>query len=384
MDREYKNLVTGICEDHKLFEQEKFNVFTAMHYRTDERRLHSRFISFLLNPDASHKKGTTFLELFLSTIELKPFDTHSIDTSSITVYPTEEEKKEKEKIDILIISKSSNSEIIIENKIFASDSNKKEEEKVTPQLMVYYESRHKKNPDRNIYLVYLTLDGKDPSFKKNFTVSCLNISYIKHIPKWLKLCLNEDLTSELRLAIQQYLTLIYSITNNYKLALALKNTIKLENRDIAHRFWCQDPQSMPAKEKLVLTQFKHIKWHTVHEFYTLLTEKLKKEFETLVEGLTEKEITAKAHNNSIRGLRIHFTLYNKVFYISNDGQGFTMGIHHKNEKNEHRDFSFNQKDKMILSDFSNLSTFSLIDSTETSRIVDMMINEMRLFIEENK
>ncbi|WP_287828528.1 PD-(D/E)XK nuclease family protein [Bacteroides sp.] len=379
MDTEYKNLVTGICEDHKLFEQEKFNVFTAMHHKTDERRLHSRFISFLLNPNASHKKGATFLELFLSTIELKPFDTHSI-----TVYPTEEEKKEKENIDILIINKSSNSEIIIENKIFASDSNKKEEEKVTPQLMVYYKSRLKKNPDRNIYLVYLTLDGKDPSFKKNFTVSCLNISYIEHIPKWLKLCLNEDLTSELRLTIQQYLTLIYSITNNYKLALALKNTIKLENRDIAHRFWCQDSKSMPAKEKLVLTQFKHIKWHTVHEFYTLLTEKLEKEFDPFVEGLTEKEITAKAHNNSIRGLRIRFTLYNKVFYISNDSQGFTMGIHHENEKNKHRDFSFNKKDKMILSDFSNLSTFSLIDSTETSRIVDMMINEMRLFVEENK
>lgn len=380
MNSNYGNTVNEICKKHKLFDQEKFNVFSVMHYPTDERRLHSRFISFLLDPNASHNKGAIFLNLFLKSI--KSISLNDFKTDSITVYPTEIDKKEKDKIDILIIDKNNNREIIIENKIYAPDSNKLEEDgTITPQLIHYRSVRKKKKPNSKIDLIYLTLNGKMPSYYEKFE-ELHRISYMSGIRNWLKSCLKEDLSSELRLAIEQYRRLVLSITNDYELALDLKNSISLSNIDQAREFWYQKAGNTSSTEKIVLEQFKHIKWHTVHELYTLLKNGLEKTLETTVEGLTEKQITSLTHNNSKRGLRIHFTLYQKVFYISNDSKGFTMGIHNENKLYE--DFSFNKKDKIVLSDFSDSSTFSLIDSTKSSQVVNTMINEMKLFVEKNR
>lgn len=376
MSDTYARTVNKICERQKLFDEEKFNILSVMHHQTDERRLHSRFISFLLNPNASHNKGNVFLNLFLKTIRLNDFE-----TDSITVYPTEDEKKEKDDIDILIINKNSNREIIIENKLFAPDSNKLENGKVIPQLMNYFSKRNINN--KGINLVYLTLGGKAPSHKDYFTEECILISYLDHIINWLKSCLEEDLTPELKYAITQYRNLVYRITNNYELALALKDTIKSDQLDNAYQYWTQTPNDK-CPEKLILEQFKHIKWHAIHEFYTRLKDELEKSLNTPIEGLTENKITSKAHKNSRRGIQIHFIRNNKTFYISNDTKGFTMGIHNENSENEYEHFSFNKKNKIDFSDFSSRSTFNMIDHNKANEIIKSIVAEMKEYVNKNK
>lgn len=37
-----------------------FNIFSALHIIEDERRLHSRFISYLLSPKSKHGMGDAF------------------------------------------------------------------------------------------------------------------------------------------------------------------------------------------------------------------------------------------------------------------------------------------------------------------------------------
>ena len=42
-----------------------FNIFTTLLNKSDEVRLHSKFLHFLLNPAADHSQGSLFLDLFL-------------------------------------------------------------------------------------------------------------------------------------------------------------------------------------------------------------------------------------------------------------------------------------------------------------------------------
>ena len=45
--------------------EETFNLFSILLNERDEVNLHSRFISVLLDPEAPHKMGSTFLSLSL-------------------------------------------------------------------------------------------------------------------------------------------------------------------------------------------------------------------------------------------------------------------------------------------------------------------------------
>ena len=85
--------------------EERFNIFSALHKENDERRLHSRFISVLLQPKGKHGKGRLFLKLFIDQVkELEEF----ILNDSTLVYPKENDKKENSNIDINVVDLSYN------------------------------------------------------------------------------------------------------------------------------------------------------------------------------------------------------------------------------------------------------------------------------------
>src|SRR5690554_570520 len=104
-----------ISEEHQLFNYNRFNIFKVMFKQHDEKYLHSRFISFLLDPKGSHKQGTKFLELFFEVMGISNFS-----LEGIKVNPNELERGEVHNIDILI-QNSAKQAIIIENKFFAKD-----------------------------------------------------------------------------------------------------------------------------------------------------------------------------------------------------------------------------------------------------------------------
>lgn len=203
---------------------ERFNVFRILEVTSDEVRLHSRLLGELLNPKGSHGRGDVFLKLFLNLIKSKS----DIFTPQLTRFNTaiaivkieyhipayiSSDKLEGGRIDIKIESGQEN--IIIENKIYAGDQYN--------QLIRYY------NFDRTAPLIYLTLDGKEPSefscrddkssihLKSNEHFQCL--SYKQDIVTWLKECIKE--TEKLPIVketIQQYIHLINSLTfqTNYE------------------------------------------------------------------------------------------------------------------------------------------------------------------------
>lgn len=192
---------------------EHFNVFDVLGVRTNELS-HSAIIGNLLNVKGKHGQKDAFLKLFINEIRDKFHDENR--NLIITNFKTENSFLQIEKgigrvdlennfggrIDILLNDGKSN--IIIENKVYAGDQDK--------QLLRYFEF------DKNAPLLYLTLDGKEPSANSKNDLKVSNqficISYKVEIKNWLEKCIKEMVNKPIiRETLNQYLYLINLLTN---------------------------------------------------------------------------------------------------------------------------------------------------------------------------
>ena len=190
----------------------KFNIFSTLHKEHDERRLHSRFISVLLQPMGTHGQGDLFINQFIDVLNNYEYFDISIDYDRTKVYPSERDKKENNNIDILIIDRHNKLAVIIENKIYAGDSNNKK----GGQLERYIDHVVKQEGIKleNIFTIYLSLDGHQPSeksirkYKNNAKWDAL--SYEELIITWLTKCINSNQINDpfLTSVINQYIKLL--------------------------------------------------------------------------------------------------------------------------------------------------------------------------------
>ena len=185
---------------------ENFNIFKILKLESSEVRLHSSFLAELLNPKGSHGQQDIFLKLFIQSF---CFKNNLVDTESCKVAIEKHtgfissDGTEGGRLDI-VISDKYNNHIIIENKIYAGDQ--------ANQLTRYY--KYSNNSD----LIYLTLDGKDPSDgSKGDLVNGTHFkcySYKSDILQWLELCRKEvTIYPIVRESLTQYINLIKHLTN---------------------------------------------------------------------------------------------------------------------------------------------------------------------------
>lgn len=241
----------------QIDQTDNFNLFTVLRDITDEVNLHSKFIFEILNPKGSHNQGEIFLSLFLETAGIENF---SIKDVMI--------RKEANKIDILITNNSGQA-IIIENKIGARDRLK--------QLYNYYNFLIRKGfKKENIFIIYLTPDGKEPSedslgdllFDEHLTKFLVNISYQNHVDLWLKKCIKEiALFPTLRESLVLYKKTVNDMTGNSMKDAEKIEIIKLvsENNNAAQVF------------KLV-SNWDHVRWHTEWDFWNELESLISKKY----------------------------------------------------------------------------------------------------------
>ncbi|MGZ2372029.1 PDDEXK-like family protein [Ancylomarina sp. YFZ004] len=281
--------------------EEKFNIFTSLHKPHDERRLHSRFISVLLQPLGTHGQNAFFLKTFINQIkELYSFPI----TKDTIVYPSEIDKKENNNIDILVINRVDNKCIIIENKIYADDSNLKS----GGQLERYIDHvvENEKISLDDISVLYLTLDGHEPSEtsigkylnKKNVVL----ISYSEHIIPWLEICVKDVFNQPfLRESIIQYIKLLNKMTGN---------SSSREERLAYKQLISSSENNLKSAQKLY-DNFKHIKWHAVHEFWCTLQEMfVDSEKCEVIKPFDKNSIKESKTNNCITDLT-HYEVYRK-------------------------------------------------------------------------
>lgn len=372
-------------------ENNRFNIITALHKERDEENLHSRFISYLLSPTSGHGMNAVYTELFIRDI-LK-LNSVEFNLSDFKVFPNERQKSEYKYIDILIVNKAQSQAIIIENKIDAKDCN--DESKIDGykgQLERYYntikrgiDKDDKPCPEyqcNDVYVYYLS-NNAQPSedsigMLKNEPKSWRNeniISYEYNIREWLRKCIEStpEKRSMLKEFIQHYLKLIDKITHN---------DMPTEERIDLKRIVSENIES----SKYLIDNFKHVKWHTVYEFWKALFEQLRSanyqpelypaqsNVKETQDKLFTKTITEVTHLGKDINHGILFDLRNGTrAYISGLGK-LTWGIVEPkmwvNFENEVlQDISF--------SSFSTENTYHLTDKRKMEYAIETIIGEIK-------
>lgn len=242
---------------------EQFNVFSILGVEADEVRTHSAFLADLLNPKGSHRQGDAFLKLFLGLDAIKNSDSGEYKDSG-TFRVRKEASTSQGQIDILLENKEENKEacIVIENKIYAGDQDR--------QMERYYQYATSEGfKEKQIKLVYLTLDGSPPSTESlgnlpEDSVKCL--SYSEDIINWLEECMKlqeVQRVSPIREIVFQYRDLLKQLTGQFTnkgLSMELKN-ILTENKNY---------ELVPALEEMILA----FKVHLQYEFWQELKKKI--------------------------------------------------------------------------------------------------------------
>lgn len=197
-------------QEEKENSGECFNTFKILGVQKNEVRLHSAFLSEILNPSAVHGLGDYFLKPFVrdiakSEIELETKNAEVSVEQSIGAIS--EDGKNGGRFDIAIKFSNPDYLILIENKIDAGDQ--------ISQLQ-RYNNYAKKNYKENYKILYLTVDGHNPSRlslgNSNVPYSC--ISYKKDIKNWLKKCIEKIETRPfVDISVRQYIDVIEELTN---------------------------------------------------------------------------------------------------------------------------------------------------------------------------
>lgn len=200
----------------KLAHGDAFNLFNELGMTTDEVHLHSSFIALLLNPKATHGQGDKFLKPFIEMIEKKrkpELLPMNFDYSNANVCIEKDIGVVKDefggRIDIYIEDNNGH-HVIIENKIYAEDQAK--------QMKRYwnYAQEISHNEESKYCLIYLTLDGHEPSKGslcglKPDDYICLSYKY--DIMKWLNRCMELSVRQPLlRETIIQYIDTLKQLT----------------------------------------------------------------------------------------------------------------------------------------------------------------------------
>lgn len=197
-------------QEKKESSGECFNTFKILGVQKNEVRLHSAFLSELLNPSAVHGLGDYFLKPFVKDVAKieTMLDTKNAEVSveqSIGIISAD--GKTGGRFDIAIKFSNPDYLILIENKIDAGDQ--------ISQLQ-RYNNYAKKNYKENYKILYLTVDGHNPSRfslgNSNVPYSC--ISYKKDIKNWLKKCIEKISTRPfVDISVRQYIDVIEELTN---------------------------------------------------------------------------------------------------------------------------------------------------------------------------
>ncbi len=198
------------AQDEREKSGECFNTFKILGVQKNEVRLHSAFLSEILDPNAVHGLGDYFLKPFVKKVTKieTELDTKNAEVSvEESIGAISEDGKTGGRFDIAIKFHNPDYLILIENKIDAGDQ--------ISQLQ-RYNNYAKKNYKDNYKILYLTVDGHIPSRlslgNANIPYQC--ISYKNDIKKWLTECIEKiEARPFVDISVRQYIAVIEELTN---------------------------------------------------------------------------------------------------------------------------------------------------------------------------
>ena len=179
------------------------NIFQILKSTNNELK-HSNFLSWLLNPNETHKIGDIFLKRFIREVfssdkfeDLEQTEANDVNFSNVEV------KREWKNIDLLIVlEKKENPKnkvvICVENKIKSKEQKK--------QLTIYKDTVEKEFPKEKKAFVYLTLDGDEPENNTSYMV--MSYSFIAETLEKIIVILKNSINKTVENYINDYLNIL--------------------------------------------------------------------------------------------------------------------------------------------------------------------------------
>ena len=173
------------------------NIFQILRISKNEIR-HSNFLSWLLDPNESHKLGDIFLKRFLREVfssdkfvEIDQVDVEGMDLTKVEI------QREWKNIDILIVLE--NVVVCIENKVLSKEHSN--------QLMRYREIIESHYPNHKQTFVFLTPEG-DTSESESETYEPISYEFIVNSLERITSVYGESLNQQVKNYIKDYITII--------------------------------------------------------------------------------------------------------------------------------------------------------------------------------
>ena len=173
------------------------NIFQILRISKNEIR-HSNFLSWLLDPNESHKLSDIFLKRFLREVfssdkfgNIDQVDVEGMDLTKVTI------QREWKNIDILIVLE--NVVVCIENKVLSKEHSN--------QLMRYREIIESNYPNHKQTFVFLTPEG-DTSDSESETYEPISYEFIVNSLERIISVYGESLNQQVKNYIKDYITII--------------------------------------------------------------------------------------------------------------------------------------------------------------------------------
>lgn len=173
------------------------NIFQILRISKNEIR-HSNFLSWLLDPNESHKLGDIFLKRFLREVfssdkfgDIDQVDVEGMDLSKVEI------QREWKNIDILI--KLQNVVVCVENKVLSKEHSN--------QLKRYKEIIENQFPNHHQTFVYLTPEG-DTSEDESDTYEPISYGFVVESLDRIISVYGESLNEQVKNYIKDYITII--------------------------------------------------------------------------------------------------------------------------------------------------------------------------------
>lgn len=292
---------------------ENFNIFSIMSMEWNEVYTHSAIIGELLNPNGSHNFGSIFLNSFIELlnkkfgIEIKPFQNlvdEKICERTIGLF-NDWEKVSGGRIDIII--EDSKQILIIENKPSAKDQEY--------QLIRY--NNYAKSRNKEFFIVYLTLDGKELTDEKSYE------NELKNEVTGKNFCYSK------RLEYEKYKAENLNPNNHYCLYYPI--TFKDELLE-----WLEDCISLTEKIPLISEVIKQYRNNVKNITNQNINSEMSEELRSLINEENVESISALAQEiNKIKDLtkqKFYQLLKDKISFIDiKDGDNKTIsGVYEEN------------------------------------------------------
>lgn len=219
-----------------------YNMVNVVRSAFHEVGMHSNVIYSLINPNGLHYQNDLFLNLFIEHV--LDFSVESF--GKVLEVNVEEGTDEKRRIDFTI--KSENYFIGIEMKVNAGDLNN--------QISHYDDYLNREADNQQVYMYYLTKDGKDAPQSSKRNVHIKRVSFQEHILNWLDACQDEvkNITN-LNVALEDYKDIVKKITHQYK-----GNVVNIEDELLKSKEYLKT--TFMLRDKMNIIQGK-----TLHKFF---------------------------------------------------------------------------------------------------------------------